>query len=192
MRKISVLLLSLFVLINISYAQNPQNDSPVEAIQSAITKLNQLSQAQHSHQGIRLLLEEEIAPLFDFNFIASAVLWPTQTDPDKNTIDFFANKLKQDVLLTLLSKLSETNNSSFQFVSARPMMNGNIIVQLKVGGYSPFGFTVLVDLLFHRGDYQKWQIFDVVLNNDSLVSYYQKLVLIKLRRYGFYRMLNEI
>jgi phospholipid transport system substrate-binding protein len=90
----------------------------------------------------------------------------------------------------LLSKLAQAKTSSFRFISARPLIGGNIIVKLKVNGYSPYG--IYIDLLFHQSKVKKWQIFDIVLNNDSLINYYQKMVLIKVRRYGIYGMLGRI
>jgi phospholipid transport system substrate-binding protein len=70
-------------------------------------------------------------------------------------------------------------------------MGGNIIVKLKANGYSRFGLNL--DLSFHKSQStSKWQIFDIALNHDSLINYYQRMVLIKARRYGVYGMLGRI
>jgi phospholipid transport system substrate-binding protein len=69
-------------------------------------------------------------------------------------------------------------------------MGGAIAVQLQVNGYSRFGLNI--DLLFHQSGERKWQIFDVVLNRDSLINYYQRMVSVKTRRYGVYGMLGRI
>jgi phospholipid transport system substrate-binding protein len=69
-------------------------------------------------------------------------------------------------------------------------MGGSIAVQLQVNGYSRFGLNI--DLLFHQSKENKWQIFDIVLNRDSLINYYQRMVSIKTRRYGVYGMLGRI
>lgn len=166
-------------------------DNPVQAIQSTIVKLNQLTTAStYSQQMMRFLVDSEIVPLFDFDHIANEVLLVSNVNLGEDEVIFFTNKLKQNMISTLLSKLAQGNSSSFSFISARPTLNGNIIVKLKANGYSRFGFNV--DLSFHKSQLGKWQIFDVALNRDSLINYYQRMVLIKTRRYGVYGMLGRI
>lgn len=166
-------------------------DNPVQAIQSTIVKLNQLTTAAtYSPQMMRFLVDSEIAPLFDFDHIANEVLLISNVSLGEDEVSFFTNKLKQNMISTLLSKLAQGNSSSFAFVSARPTIDGNIIVKLKANGYSRFGFNV--DLSFHKSQSGNWQIFDVALNHDSLINYYQRMVLIKTRRYGVYGMLGRI
>ena len=157
----------------------------VEVIQSAIIKLNQLTVSNaYSPQMASVLVNEEISPLFDFNYIANEVLSVINANLTKGEIQFFADKLKKNIVAILLAKLSQANSTSFSFISARPIMGNAIVVRLRVNGYSSFSFYV--DLLFHQNKNKKWQIFDIVLNNDSLINYYQKMLLIQARRYGIY------
>ncbi|MCS5590159.1 MAG: hypothetical protein NZ824_09370, partial [Candidatus Thioglobus sp.] len=83
-----------------------------------------------------------------------------------------------------------SQSGSLRFISARPVMGGSIAVQLQVNGYSRFGLNI--DLMFHQNKERKWQIFDIVLNRDSLINYYQRMVSVKARRYGIYGMLGRI
>lgn len=161
--------------------------SPVDAIQNAILKLNTITKTQHKPQQIQLLLKSDIAPLFDFNHIAREVLNASGVRLADIEQQFFVKQIKQNMLVTLLSKLSQTNSTSFRFISARPIIGNNIVVNLQVIGYSPF--SLYVDLLFHKNANDQWQIFDLVLNNDSLINYYQRVVSIKIKRYGLYGML---
>jgi ABC-type transporter MlaC component len=101
----------------------------------------------------------------------------------------FTVKLKQDLLKTLLSKLLQTSTGSFQFVYARRIQNNVISIGLKVNGYTRY--DIYIDLLLHKNKQNDWKIFDVALNNDSLVDYYQTKMLIKIRRYGFNQALNK-
>ncbi len=183
------LFISSVVFANQTETTKALDDSPVETIQSVIVKLNQLSKAQHLPKAANILLEREITPLFDFNYIANEVLWVLNTDFSQAEVQSFANKLKDNIVAILLSKLSQINSTSLSFVSARPIMNNNILVKLRVNNYYAFGFYI--DLLFHQNDNKKWQIFDIVLNNDSLINYYQKVVLIQARRYGIYKILEK-
>ncbi|MBW5289356.1 MAG: hypothetical protein Rpha_0065 [Candidatus Ruthia sp. Apha_13_S6] len=168
-----------------------QDNGPVQAIQTAIVKLNQLTTMVYSPKMLNFFVEKEIAPLFDFNHIASEVLLVTNNRLGEEETKFFVNRLKNNMMSTLLARLSQVNSTSFQFISARPMMDSSIAVQLKVNGYISFG-GIYLDLLFHQNEDKQWQVFDIVLNNDSLINYYQKMVLIKVRRYGIYGMLGRL
>lgn len=193
MKKLNNLLL-MFVLLVSSVAfseENPVVEDPVKVIQSTIVKLNKLTTATtYSPQMMGFLVNQEISPLFDFEYIANEILSESYLTLGEEESTFFANTLKKNVVNTLLSKLARGHMGSLDFVSARPTMYHNIIVRLKAKGYSRFGLNL--DLSFHKSKSGKWQIFDVVLDHDSLVNYYQRMVRSKVRRYGIYGMLGRI
>jgi len=197
MKRLNVILLTLSVLLSneenaVVEATQTTTEGPVQAIQSTIVKLNQLTTASsYSPQMVKFLVDSEIAPLFDFDYIADEVLLVSRVNLSEDEVKFFSNRLKQNIITTLLSRLAQSRSSSFNFISARPVMGGSIIVKLKANGYSRFGFNI--DLSFHKSQStSKWQIFDIALNHDSLINYYQRMVLIKARRYGVYGMLGRI
>jgi phospholipid transport system substrate-binding protein len=201
MKRLNIVLLALSVLLSsvvyaneegvVAEATQTTEQGPVQAIQSTIVKLNQLTTAtSYSPQMVKFLVDSEIAPLFDFDHIANEVLLVSNVSLSEDEAKFFSNRLKQNIITTLLSRLAQSRSSSFNFVSARPVMGSNIIVKLKARGYSRFGFNI--DLSFHKSQSEKWQIFDIALNHDSLINYYQRMVLIKARRYGVYGMLGRI
>ncbi len=214
MKKSNIFLLVLGMLVtwvvfaydNYSYMDNPtaynntttnqalqsQYDSPVKTIQTTIVKLNQLTNATtYSPQMMGFFVNQEITPLFDFDYIANKVLSTSRVNLNDEEIRYFANSLKRNVIDNLLSKLAQGRSSSLDFISARPMRGGNmIVVRLNTNGYSMYGMNI--DLFFHKSKSGKWQIFDVALQQDSLIDYYQRMVLIKIRRYGVYGMLGRI
>lgn len=168
------------------------SDSPVKTIQTAIIKLNQLTDARtYSPQMMVFLVSQEITPLFDFEYIANEVLLASNVRLHGEEFRYFANLLKQNITNTLLLKLAQRRSGTLDFISARPIMDGKIIVvRLNAQGYARYGLNV--DLSFHKNTLGKWQIFDVALQYDSLINYYQRMVSIKVRRYGIYGMLNRI
>ncbi|SMM99081.1 hypothetical protein SPONN_246 [uncultured Candidatus Thioglobus sp.] len=197
MKKLKLILVAFGFLLSsavISYDRNSVetvSDSPVKAIQSAIIKLNQLTATRtYSPQIIKFLVNQEISPLFDFKHIANEVLLASHIVLNEGESEFFKNTLKKNIINTLLAKLAQGNTGSFDFVSARPTIDGSIVVKLNAKGYSRFGLNI--DLSFHRSQANKWQIYDVALEHDSLTSYYQRMILIKVRRYGIYGMLGRI
>jgi phospholipid transport system substrate-binding protein len=209
MRKLNAGLLAfLLSLTTVSFAQvefdnDNDNDNeiattevfepsnPVQIIQTAVIKLNQLTTvAAYSPQLVGSLVETEVAPLFDFDYIANEVLLSSNLNLAQEEKAYFSAKIKQNIVSSLLSKLTQARSASFQFISAGMMASGAIEVKLKVNDYYSYG--MLLDLIFHQTDDKSWKISDVVLNNDSLINYYQKMVLIKLRRYGVYGMLSQL
>lgn len=195
MRRLNLIIATLSLFVSqalFAEAEKTQKEQgPVQAIQSTIVKFNQLtSTATYSPQVMNLLVEKEVEPLFDFDHIASEVLLVADGKLSEDEVAFFTQKLKKNIMSTLLIRLSQARSTSFQFISARPVMGGSVAVQLRVNGYS--SYPLYLDLLFHQSKDKKWQIFDIVLNSDSLINYYQKMVMIKARRYGVYGMLGRI
>ncbi|BAS67772.1 ABC transporter substrate-binding protein [Bathymodiolus septemdierum thioautotrophic gill symbiont] len=196
MKKLNnVLLVFVLLVSSVVYSAEVQRvttiENPVKVIQSTIVKLNQLTTATiYSPQMMGFLVEQEITPLFDFEHIATEVLSISRINLGEEETEFFANRIKKNVINTLISKLARSHTGSFYFVSARPTIQNNIIVRLSAKGYSRFALNL--DLFFHQSKSGKWQIFDVALGHDSLVNYYQRVVRSKVRRYGVYGMLGRI
>jgi phospholipid transport system substrate-binding protein len=190
MKKIFLATLVLFFTLQASAVQKKSGVSPIQAIQSSVAKFNQLSlTAAYQPQALGSFVKQEIIPMFDFDNIALQVLRASRQALPPRQTQLFTSKLKQDLLKTLLSKLLQNSVSSFQFISARRTRGEAISVSLKVNGYSRYG--IYLDLLLHRSQQGNWQIFDVILNNDSLVNFYQKKLLAKTRRYGFNQALGK-
>ena len=153
MKRLNVILLTLSVLLSSVVFANEENavveatqtttEGPVQAIQSTIVKLNQLTTASsYSPQMVKFLVDSEIAPLFDFDYIADEVLLVSRVNLSEGEARFFSNRLKQNIITTLLSRLAQSRSSSFNFISARPVIGGSIIVKLKANGYSRFGLNL--------------------------------------------------
>jgi phospholipid transport system substrate-binding protein len=171
---------SLSLLANF---EGRSKQDPVQAIQASIVKFNQLSLAtQQSPQIRNHFIQNSIIPLFDFKHIANQILLVVNQRLTIEQRQIFEQKIKENLINTLLSKLAGGSPGAFQFISARPTLGNSLVVSLKMNGY--FNFGIYIDLLLHQNQQGYWQIFDLVLNNDSLINYYQKRLLIKTRRHG--------
>jgi ABC-type transporter MlaC component len=194
MKRFPVLVLILTLLFSHTVAAaNEVEDSPVYAIQSAISSLNQITQSlTHSPESMEDLVLKEVVPLFDFGFIANEVLLvlPAGQQLNSGESQYFALRLKNNMINTLLYKLVQSKSLQIDFVSAKPELGGKISVKLNINGLSQQG--LYFDLWFHKNQDNRWQIFDVVLNDDSLIKYYQASVMIKVDRFGLQGMLQSI
>jgi ABC-type transporter MlaC component len=194
MKRLSSFALILTLMFSQSFAaSNEAQDSPVYAIQKAIASLNQITQSlTYSPESMEALVLEEVVPLFDFGFIANEVLlvMPSNQQLSNSEAQYFALRLKNNMINTLLYKLVQSQTLSLSFVSAKPELGGKISVKLNIRGLSQQG--IYFDLWFHKNTDNHWQIFDIVLNEDSLIKYYQASVMIKVDRLGMQGMLQSI
>ena len=163
---------------------------PADAIRSALINLNQLSKSLYTPEKTKEVVENQVVPLFDFDKLAKEVLLFTRVSLSNEELKYFTSRLQNSILTGMLTKFAQIRTTSFKFMSARPSRGGSIIVQLGVFGYA--SYPMYIDLVFHQNDEQKWLIYDVVLNRDSLINYYRKMAIVLLNRYGTYGMLGRI
>ena len=194
MKRFSACALILMLMFSQSFAASDEvENSPVYAIQNAIASLNQITQSlTYSPESMEQLVLEEVVPLFDFGFIANEVLlvMPSNQQLSNSEAQYFALRLKNNMINTLLYKLVQSQTLKLAFVSAKPELGGKISVKLNISGLSQQG--IYFDLWFHKNTDNRWQIFDIVLNEDSLIKYYQSTVMIKVDRFGVQGMLQSI
>ncbi len=194
MKRFSAFALILTLMFSQSFAASDEvEDSPVHAIQNAIASLNQITQSlTYSPESMEQLVLEEVVPLFDFGFIANEVLlvMPGNQQLSNSEAQYFALRLKNNMINTLLYKLVQSQTLKLAFVSAKPELGGKISAKLNISGLSQQG--IYFDLWFHKNAHSHWQIFDIVLNDDSLIKYYQSTVMIKVNRFGVQGMLQSI
>ena len=171
-------------------SSEPVSTGPADAIRSALINLNQLSRSLYTPEKTREVVENQVVPLFDFDKLAKEVLLFTRVSLSNEELKYFTSRLQNSILTGMLTKFAQIRTTSFKFMSARPSRGGSIIVQLGVFGYA--SYPMYIDLVFHQNDEQKWLIYDVVLNRDSLINYYRKMAIVLLNRYGTYGMLGRI
>ena len=176
--------------ISTSESSEPVSTGPADAIRSALINLNQLSKSLYTPEKTKEVVENQVVPLFDFDKLAKEVLLFTRVSLSNEELKYFTSRLQNSILTGMLTKFAQIRTTSFKFMSARPSRGGSIIVQLGVFGYA--SYPMYIDLVFHQNDEQKWLIYDVVLNRDSLINYYRKMAIVLLNRYGTYGMLGRI
>ena len=175
---------------SITESSVPVSTGPADAIRSALINLNQLSKSLYTPEKTKEVVENQVVPLFDFDKLAKEVLLFTRVSLSNEELKYFTSRLQNSILTGMLTKFAQIRTTSFKFMSARPSRGGSIIVQLGVFGYA--SYPMYIDLVFHQNDEQKWLIYDVVLNRDSLINYYRKMAIVLLNRYGTYGMLGRI
>lgn len=178
-----IFIMSLVLISKFSFSYS----SLADKVQSTVNSINYLAQSNdRTGEKLNLFIKNEFFPTLDIPTIADSILYGlninSMTNKEKSIFIF---RLKQRILKDLLSKLVNSTGQ-FQLVNIRNINYSNVKATIKINNY--YNYPVILNLLF-RIKNNNWKIYDVLLNGDSLVRYYQKVALSKLKRYGFQGML---
>ena len=189
--KYYLLALSLVLLSVSATAQTESADAPPaplqphQIVQQGITRLNQFVAAYEDpdQSQIRRFLEFQIAPYFDFVYMAKWAAGPYHrrlTDEQRTKFvtlltDTFLNALARNLgsyvrpLPTVTVGQSEPGRTANETVVPATVNMHQLDIQLLFRFYwSPDG----------------WKIFDVAANGSSAVGYYRRYYVDLLRRHG--------
>jgi phospholipid transport system substrate-binding protein len=157
-----------------------QQGNPAEVLRDGIGKLLRfLRQPERpSPRAITSFLENEIAPYFDFDYMATWVAGPMNRSMSKGQHSELAQQLKVLLLGTLTKRLANYQNQDVQFY--RPRQGGRNEVRVRVAILRAGGYPTSIDFRFYQGNHG-WKIFDVSANGNSALAYYRQYFLNKVR-----------
>lgn len=174
MKILSILFLfimSISISANANYKTQNQVKTPAntqlkaqEAVYKSIYKINQFSGSKYPPQVMRKFIQSEILPLFDFDYMSSSVL---RNAPKNFNQKQFILKVKNDIADTIINALFKARGRAFIPVGIKKI-NNSLIVKVRVK-------NIVIDLALHNTN-AGWKIFDIVMQNQSLIKYYQNLV----------------
>ena len=154
-----------------SQANNDIIDSPDLILDSLLTDLIKLTQKKPlDFQKLSQFLQKNMANYIDFDYISrwTAGRYYRYLDPTQK--QNLSNQLKQLILNALADRFIGYQVDELHILSTERGQNGEVHVHIALDeatGESP-------PLLFRFYHTQKsWMIFDIALNNHSLLNYYQ-------------------
>lgn len=125
-------------------------------------------------------LEREIAPYFDFAYMASWAagnrLWQQM---GREQQDELVQLIKQDFLTTLATRLTGFGDQQVQVLRPRGVAENEVIVSVSI--LNPQAYPARLDFRFFLAE-DGWRVFDVAANGSSAVMHY---------RQQFRRMMRE-
>jgi phospholipid transport system substrate-binding protein len=156
------------------YYPAPQAESyvPATIVKEGINKLTSFIQsggAQNPAQA-RIFLEAEVAPYFDFNYMArwaAGPAWRTMTAQQRARLQ---EKIAQAFLTTLAQKLPTYSDQPIRYFT--PRGQGGDDVRVRVWIMQPSGIPTKLEFRFYKGE-SGWKIFDVKAGGNSAVVYYR-------------------
>jgi len=117
-------------------------------------------------------LEQEIAPYFDFTYMANAAAGPMIKRMDEAQVQRLEGKLKEMFLGALAERLSDYEKQQVVFLPQRRGRGGGNDVTLSVGIQNPAGYPAQLDFRMHRTN-DGWKVIDVAANGSSALAYYR-------------------
>ena len=150
-----------------------QEAGPATVLREGMTKLLRfLRQSENPDpQMIAAFLENEIAPYFDFEYMATWAAGPMNRQMNDQQRAELAQKVKEMLLGTLTKRLASYNNQDVRFY--RPRRGGRNEMKVRVGILQAGGYPANIDFRFYRSE-AGWKVFDVTANGNSALAFYRQ------------------
>ncbi len=153
--------------------QQQQQADPGMILRKGMTKLLKFMQQDErpSPKAIAGFLENEIAPYFDFTYMAQWAAGPSYRKMNQAQRHAVEQKVKKMLLTTLSKRLSSYDNQDVRFFSPRRAGKGE--VKVRVGILQAGRYPSSIDFRFYHSD-SGWKVFDVAANGTSALSFYRQ------------------
>ncbi|MCG8486198.1 MAG: ABC transporter substrate-binding protein [Chromatiales bacterium] len=157
-----------------------QEVGPGMILREGVTKLLKFMRQsdQPNPQKIAAFLETEIAPYFDFDYMADWAAGPMKRYMTEQQKAELGQQVKELLLGTLAKRLGDYSNQDVRFY--RPRSSGRNEVKVRVGILQAGGYPANIDFRFYRSE-SGWKVFDVAANGNSALAYYRQHFANKMR-----------
>lgn len=150
-----------------------QEAGPDTLLREGMTKLLRYLRTNENPQPrqISAFLEREVAPHFDFAYMATWAAGPMSRQMNEQQRLQLAQTIKELLLGTLAKRLASYDNQDVRFF--RPRRIGDNEVKMRVGILRAEGYPATIDFRFYRSE-SGWKVFDVSANGTSALAYYRR------------------
>ena len=189
MKRWYVLLLALLTLPAWA-AQDPQ--VLVEETTKKITTALDQQQSEIQARPARLyeIVDEIVLPHFDFERMSSWVLGKYWRDADAKQRAQFTNEFRDLLVRTYASALNDNYKQTIIMLPMRGKVeSGDVTVRTEVA--QPAGFPIPIDYKMYLKN-ADWQVYDVSVDNISLVSNYRTSFAKEIRSDGLASFIEKL
>lgn len=130
---------------------------------------------------VAAFLDREIAPAFDFDYMARWILGPSSAHMSEEKRAELAAHIESDFLTGLTQKLAGFSDQKVRFLRPRPGPRGT--VEVRIGIMRPGAYPSQLSFKMYRSE-DGWKVYDVAAGGRSVVAYYRQ----KLAREAMQRM----
>ena len=154
-------------------AQLPQQIGPAEVLRQGVAKLLAFMAQQDRPDAARIqaFLDSEIAPYFDFDYMARWVAGSKYRAMNGAQREQMQGELEAQFLGALAQRLGGFSNQKVRVLRARRGQGNEVTV--GVGILQPGGYPAKMDFRFYLSE-EGWKVFDVAANGSSALVYYRQ------------------
>ena len=155
------------------YIPQQQYQAPGSMLRDGLDKLiSFLGQGPgQDPQRLFAFVQYEIAPYFDFSYMAQWVAGPLSRNMTPPQASAMVDRLRSMFLQAMVRELADYSNSRIQYL--RPRGNpASGEVTMGIRAYPNQGYPTRLDFRMYQSE-QGWKVFDVVVNGQSVVAHYR-------------------
>ncbi|OOZ37508.1 hypothetical protein BOW51_01890 [Solemya velesiana gill symbiont] len=154
-------------------ARQAQAPAPSAILQQGLKKLMKFvgGKQRPNPKQLAAFLNTEIAPYFDFDYMARWSSGPRWHQMNEKQRGKMASKLKQNFLGTLAKKLKGFSGQNYTMPTTRRGRGG--VVSVNVSIQNPGRYPARMKFRFYRSS-DGWKVFDVEANGNSALAYYRQ------------------
>lgn len=160
----------------------PAQELVEKTAQKMIAKLKQeKSVIDKDPSRIYALVNQIVLPHFDFEYMSQLVLakyWRDASDAQKKA---FVEEFRTLLVRTYASSLNKYSDQKINYFPSRNGAEGVVLVRTEVE--QPGGMPIPIDYRLHEKD-GAWKVFDVLIDNVSLVTNYRSSFTREIRQGG--------
>ena len=124
-----------------------------------------------SREKIATFLDKEIAPYFDFAYMAqwsAGATYRRLSEPQKKKME---SELRTQFLTTMAQKLSSFDKQAVRYLA--PRVTGRNQVELSIAISNPGNYPARLDFRLYKSG-KNWKVYDVSAKGSSALMYYRQ------------------
>ncbi len=149
-------------------------DSPDDQLRDGVNKLLGFMRRDEapSAEQLTAFLDSEIAPFFDFDYMAQVAAGGMYRNLGEAQRAGLADKIKVDFLTTLTERLASFEDQEVKYLAARVNPDGRTGAA-SMAILNPQSYPARIDFRFYRRD-GDWKVYDVLANGQSAAAHYRR------------------
>ena len=160
-------------------AQPPQleqveAEGPAAMLRDGVNKLIGFMEReeQPSAEELSRFLDKEIAPFFDFDYMAQVASGPMYRYMSEEQRGRMTDEIQTQFLGTLASRLGAFGGQQVRFLNTR-LGNDGRTASATIAVMNPGTYPARIDFRFYQSN-DGWKVYDVAANGQSAVAHYRR------------------
>ena len=169
-----------------------EEESPAAQLRDGVNKLLGFMRREErpSDEELARFLEKEIAPFFDFAYMAQVAAGGAYRHMSEEQRTRMTERLKEQFLGTLAERLGGFEDQDVRFLASRLNPDGRT-GSASIAVLNPNAYPARIDFRFYRKD-GGWKVYDVAVEGVSLVINYRSSFGQEIKRNGIDGLIGRL